>query len=280
MILVNNSDKVYEGILRKRAADIQKNIGKIERELNHTKLATRRAETELLGLKKELERVREEIELLESIQDEDKYYSDHAVVELLDRLSEKRDAKKEDIQNDIDELRELRQEIESRSIKRRIDKKIAKKQKKISDLQKKQIKIDKSQRSIIISKTRKNRMKDRMYSRQEGRVEYWENKINDTEALRSVLNPEESIKDTVLDTIYQFRNSLIYPIFLNRQQEILDVMHEKKVHVIGANIMVMAKRTKNHIKNAVDFTKRELDRMIEENQQNQQNNSPISVQNL
>ena len=277
---MNNSDRIYEEVLRKRAGEIQRNIGKIERELNRTKLATKRAETELLGLKNELERVREEIEALENIQDEDKSYSDHAVVQLLDNLTEKKNEKSQGLQDEIDQLKELREEIQSRSIKRRIDKKISKRQEKINKLRKKQVKIDKSQRSIIMSKTKKDRMKDRRFSMQEARVQYWENKRNDTEVLRSALNPEESIKDMVLDTVYQFNNSLIYPFFLNRQQEILDVMNQKKVRVLGANIIVMSRRTKKHIKNAVDFTKRELDRMVQESQANQQGNNPITVNNL
>lgn len=277
---MNNSDRIYEEVLRKRAGEIQRNIGKIERELNRTKLATKRAETELLGLKNELERVREEIEALENIQDEDKSYSDHAVVQLLDNLTEKKNEKSQGLQDEIDQLKELREEIQSRSIKRRIDKKISKRQEKINKLRKKQVKIDKSQRSIIMSKTKKDRMKDRRFSMQEARVQYWENKRNDTEVLRSALNPEESIKDMVLDTVYQFNNSLIYPFFLNRQQEILDVMNQKKVRVLGANIIVMSRRTKKHIKNAIDFTKRELDRMVQESQANQQGNNPITVNNL
>ena len=277
---MNNSDRIYEEVLRKRAGEIQRNIGKIERELNRTKLATKRAETELLGLKNELERVREEIEALENIQDEDKSYSDHAVVQLLDNLTEKKNEKSQGLQDEIDQLKELREEIQSRSIKRRIDKKISKRQEKINKLRKKQVKIDKSQRSIIMSKTKKDRMKDRRFSMQEARVQYWENKRNDAEVLRSALNPEESIKDMVLDTVYQFNNSLIYPFFLNRQQEILDVMNQKKVRVLGANIIVMSRRTKKHIKNAVDFTKRELDRMVQESQANQQGNNPITVNNL
>ena len=277
---MNNSDRIYEEVLRKRAGEIQRNIGKIERELNRTKLATKRAETELLGLKNELERVREEIEVLENIQDEDKSYSDHAVVQLLDNLTEKKNEKSQGLQDEIDQLKELREEIQSRSIKRRIDKKISKRQEKINKLRKKQVKIDKSQRSIIMSKTKKDRMKDRRFSMQEARVQYWENKRNDAEVLRSALNPEESIKDMVLDTVYQFNNSLIYPFFLNRQQEILDVMNQKKVRVLGANIIVMSRRTKKHIKNAVDFTKRELDRMVQESQANQQGNNPITVNNL
>ena len=276
---MNNSDLVYEGILRDRANDIKLNIKKIEGDLKSTKYATRRAEIELISLKKELEKISEEMEALESLQKEDKYYSDNAVVEAFDKISEISSNQSQKINEDIKKLQELKESVQSLPLKWRIDKKIELRKKILAKLDKGQTIINADQRSIIMSRTKINVIKDKMLFRQEARVQYWENKIHDAEVLKESLNPEENNIDFVLDKVYEFGGTFLYPIFLQRQQEVLNEMKEKKVNVVGANIIVMARRTKNHFKNVVDFSKRELERMLAENQE-QHGNSDINAHNL
>lgn len=267
---MNNSRTVYVNILDERAREIGKQIREVERTISNMKKATGSLEVKLMSLKNEYKKIEAEKE--EYNQTRINKYDNYFSINVLDVAHDKTTAKKEKLEQEIRELNELKNQLKTNRAINKSAKKIAKKQEIVRNLQNRTTKIGKVQRNIIMSKRVILNMKNKAFSKQEARIEYLDNKINDKMTLRDSLNPENSIKDRIIDNIYDIQEQH-YINKKEREEAILMEMKNRKVITIGTRAIVMSKMAINKLKTGINSMKNQLNEMFEKNEELEDENT-------
>ena len=262
---MNSSNKAYLEVLNKRITEINRAINLVEIKIKNSKFTLARDEKKLIALQKELKKLNEEKTKYETTNDND--YKEKLSIDILDSYYDRKEEKREKIEEEKKRLKELREELKTKKAKNKVLDKIKRKEEKLKKLNKKEVHIIGAQRNIIISKRILLNRKNKMYSKQEAQVDYYNNKKTDIQSLRNNLDKNQDglkgLKDSILDYKYQIKEKY-YTKKEKKHTEILNIMQEKKVGIKSANIIILKKKL-------VDKLRKNRDN--QQNNTNQNNNT-------
>ena len=273
---MNNSRAVYLQVLNERISDLNKQISQVEAKIAQSKIVVSRYEKQAIALRKEIEKIEQEKKDY-NVTNNYKYKNDLSI-ELLDKYYDSKEEKKQKIEEQIADLNNLKKELRTKGAKNRVDRKIARRREKLQKLQKRESMISGVQRTIIMSKRVMLNRKNRAFSKQEANVDFYDNKLNDTQAIRNSLDPNakglKGIKDTILDGVYGLKERH-YMKKKAKHEEILKTMQEKKVGIKSANAMVMKKKAVDKLRSA-----RDQYRQMKQQQENSKTNNEELIEML
>lgn len=233
---MGNANLEYKAILEDRQKKIQRKIKELKRK--EKGIFGSRNSITIKGLEKEAEEIKK---LIENYEDR-VILSDTAESGLagLNNMRSKRETKKSEYQDKINELKEIRAKLETAKSRRDVDKKIDRYNKKMKALQKSDVRFGKVQRTLMYPKTKYELKKINMMARAEGRVDYYENRIKDNEELKAMF--KDNLIDTLKERVYDLKG-LYYRKCLARSKAILADMQDKDsiVSYVGARVTSIGK---------------------------------------
>lgn len=276
---MDKSRESYIDTLSMRQKKIEKQIRELDIKIKKAKLFTKHSEIKRLALKEQLNDIsREKIKYSRTNRN---IYNDSTSIHGLDKVHDQQDKKIKEIKDQLygtfsmvdgepqykEGLIALRDKLAGVKDKKKLDKKIEKKFAKLERLQKRESHVGKVQRSIIMSKRSLKRKKYKLM-KQKAKVNYYKNKEDYVHGLRNGLAPSNTItgkaKGKILDKVYKHQEKK-YHKKKQRQAEVLNEMKNKRfIGVVGANVIVMAKRMTNTMSD-----QDEIDRILNDN-----NNDP------
>ena len=275
---MNNSRKVYVEILNDRIGMLNKQIMALDTKIKNTKFTLAKDEKKLIALQKEVEKIEQEKKEYEVTNAYD--YKNNLSMEVLDTYYDSKETKKQKIEEQIQDLNNIKAQLKTERAKKRVDRQIARRQEKIKKLQKKETRISGVQRTIIMSKRIVLNRKNRAFSKQEAKVDFYDNKLQDTQTIRNTLDPTASglkgIKDSVLDGIYSLKEKH-YMKKKAKHDEILNTMKQRDVGIKGASAIVMKKKAVDKLRNVKQQLNEMLDDQNNENTQVNNINNTISI---
>lgn len=233
---MGNADLEYKAILEDRQKKIQRKIKELKRK--EKGVFGSRNSIIIKGLEKEAEEIKK---LIENYEDRVTFGDTfESGLESLNNMRSKREDKRIEYQNKINELKEIRAKLETTKSRRDVDKKIAHYNKKIKALQKSDVRFGKVQRTLMYPKSRYKLKKINMMARAEGRVAYYEDKIKDNEELKAMF--KDNLIDTLKERVYDLKG-LYYRKRLARSRAILADMQgeDSIVKYVGARITSIGK---------------------------------------
>lgn len=182
--------------------------------------------------------------------------SGHFVEKLDEKVQENND-QINDTQAQIASLQTLRDSLTTCKEKRKVNKKIEQQQKIICKLKESNVKISKKQRFLIMPKKVRHMYRMKLLSKAETRVRVVEDSINYNNYVRSMLNPDDNLKDAALDFIYDLRG-MLYESRLNHAQDVLDTVQQAKwtIAMKGATAIVLRKNVVDKLKNRIKTKKK------------------------
>ncbi|MBE6157564.1 MAG: hypothetical protein E7160_02100 [Firmicutes bacterium] len=276
---MNNSRTVYVKILDDRIADLNKQISALDRQIQNKKFVLAHDEKKLISLKKEVEKIEQEKREYERT---NRYeYRDTFPIDALDARYDSKEAKVRAIKSQIEDLNDLKEQLQSTSAKKRVDRKIERRQEKIKKLKNKETRISGIQRNVILSKRVIKNLKNKAMSKQEANVDYYTSKLNDTQTLKDRLDPNaaglKGVKDSVLNTVYEIKEKH-YMKKKAKHDAILNEMQQRSVGLVGANAIVMSRNAANRLRNGRDQLNQMLNEQANENTQTNENNlNPVTL---
>lgn len=245
---MRNSDEVYLNLLEEKEKELRKQIAELEAK----KEFTNRIPIKLEGLKIQQQGLKNQIEEYTrrgtfSEKKEEKLYK-------LDAQAESIIAKQIPIEQKIAELEELKKAAETTvEEKYYLRKEIAQQKQMLYSLKGKNIAINRKQRKIMISKFRKEQKREKLLSKQQGKINVFEDKLDRIEELQAMLSPEDSFIDRIKNGYYTLKGKY-YERKLNRAEEVLEIMQQSDSNIAlrGANIMNLGKRAKESLRNRMN----------------------------
>ena len=276
---MNNSRTVYVKILDDRIADLNKQISALDRQIQNKKFVLAHDEKKLISLKKEVEKIEQEKREYERT---NRYeYKDTFPIDVLDTRYDSKEAKVRAIKSQIEDLNDLKEQLQSTSAKKRVDRKIERRQEKIKKLKNKETRISGIQRNVILSKRVIKNLKNKAMSKQEANVDYYTSKLNDTQTLKDRLDTNaaglKGVKDSILNTVYEIKEKH-YMKKKAKHDAILNEMQQRSVGLVGANAIVMSRNAANRLRNGRDQLSQMLNEQTNENTQTNENNlNPVTL---
>lgn len=243
----NSSDLEYIALLQERIQRIQREIsalkGKESRDITgHVYNQIKGHELELQFLERMVHAMspRPELGII-----------GEGTVSTIDSLRDYNHEKQNQYQQQIEELKALRNDILTARVQRRLDRRIEKMNKKIAKLQNRDIFVGNIQRSIMYPKYLYESRKQSLLLHAEGRVLAYQDRIQDNEAVRS--NLDTMYSNPIIRGIHEFAcdiKGVYYQNRLGRANEILDEMQNTNsiVAMRGARVTSLSKRYLDQIR--------------------------------
>lgn len=245
---MNNSDRIYKEMINDSIKKINERIADLEKKNKGIRAILGDFDEKIESLKVESNQLKNQLEELEQriARRVEVNEVGEILLDIYDEKSENNVAKQEEIRQNIERLEALKGNLQTSRAKRKIAKKIEHQQNIIKRLQKKSVRIDKKQRVILFPKTRKEQKRNRLMSRQQGKVNVVTSKINDNNELQAMLNPESSIIDSMKSTIYDIKGAF-YQRKLKHSKDVLETMQNSNTIIAlrGANAITLSKKAAN-----------------------------------
>ena len=255
---MNNSDKVYELLLKQSLDTIKNQIQNLKQKKKGLIDLTDKTEIEIKGLELQYN----EIENAIKNQQERITLSERKENKLnkLDEKSDKIAEKQEEHMEEIQKLQDVQKELKTARAKRKISKKIEKQQEIIQALQKKQARIDLRQKAIMLPKYARINKRERLIAKQQARVDLATAKAEDNQILQEMLDPENKITDSIKSIIYDIKGNF-YRKSLSHSEAVLETMRNQNsnIAVRGANAITITKNIAQFLRE-----KREAEKMAQE----------------
>ena len=237
---MRSSEEQYKKILEDRISELKRKIAKLNSKQGRGIETMNSAATKINGYKIEIQELEEEL----ANTDRRRQLSERVETELarLDRKYRSNERRTSSYEDEIDRLKEMRENLTTIRARRKVDKRISQLNDKISKLKNTNVKCAKKQRRMMIPRYKKDFIKNGMISRAEGRVENYENLVRDNEALKGMLD-DNKIIDNIKGIFYDIKGRY-YQKKLERSQEILTEMQRKDkiITMAGARITSFGKK--------------------------------------
>lgn len=247
---MNNSERNYREILQKTLNNINDEIILLETQSNKllnivtsSKKRIERLQIQKAQIQKELQsRISSEQTKVEGV-----------TKEFIDNRIESITKKQEAHSQRIEELEGLKRNVNSNIAKAIIDRRIRHERHKLSRLRGAKNFISDVQKAMMMPKYVVEKYKLGKYSKRQGNVNYYENKVNETENKQSKLNPEKNIIDKVQARYYDIKGKY-YAKRLDRANKKLEKLQQKGVQnrILGANIATISKENTDKLRQRMD----------------------------
>ena len=235
-----NVDSEYKKILEERVKELETRIAKLKIKEENSKDLGTRFSSRIKGLELEVEDLKQKIIAADNR-------------ELLGNFTEERLTKKEakfqqnlheqqELEKEIADLKAVREKMNSSRAKRIPGKKIARLEKKLNRLKDKGAIIGYKQRKIMYPKYKHNLKRESLLFHAQGRVDNYEEKIQDNEELKRTLNKDHKLDS--IKAVYYDVKGLYYQKRWDRSKEILNEMQTKKniVTMYGSRVTSLSKK--------------------------------------
>lgn len=235
------SDEESKKILQDRLSEINKEIRLIENRLSELKNISISLSSKLHGLENEKQRVEDQIK---DFTERDTY---GAVSEFILGMQDERrvnlEEKENELKEKINQLNEEKKSTNNRYLQKRIDIKIQKLQYKMKVLRQKGAKVQGRQRKILMFKMKKDAIKQRLYSKEEGLAMAYEDRVEAYNELKN--NNDSKIFHDLTSKIYDMK-AKHYQKKYDRTMEVLKEMDGKSIIAMrGARVIALNKRISN-----------------------------------
>lgn len=261
---MNNSEKNYREILQNSLNRINDEIILLETQNNKLLNIITSSVKRIERLRIEKEQIQKELKSRSSL---NQTKVEGVTKEFIDDRIESITKKQGTHSQRIRELESLRKEVNSNLARSIIDRRIRHERKKNSRLKGAKNLISDVQKAMIMSKYIVERYKLGKYVKRQVNVNYFEDKVANTNSKRSLLNPDESIVDKV-QSVYYDKKGKYYAKRLDQANKKLEKLQRKGVQnrILGANVAVMNKKDTDKLRKRMDQHK---------DKKNEQNDSII-----
>ena len=248
---MSSSDEAYKQVLKNRIQEINIRINALNQK-KYNAFNEENIEVSIRGLEKEKEYLNEKLNSYVDYNQRRRLdYVTEGYLEKVDELAHKKDVKIEELQEAVDNLKKLKDKLILRREKQKIDKKIAKKQEQIMKLQKRKITFNKIGYAIMYPKYRKDLAKINILSKQEEKVNFYNDKLHDINEKRNALG------NSVLDNIKEVGYGIQEWSLRRKSAHSIEVLKEMKSHestilMRGAEVIHLNKKIVNKLKNTID----------------------------
>lgn len=256
---MDNSEKLYLEVLDARINGLNKRIAKLENNLVEKRIIISRDEKQIIALKKEIEKIEKEKKEFKSTSNF--MYKDSLALDKLDSYYNSQDEKIKKVENQITDLKELKENLQTKSAKKRVIKRIKNKEEYIKKLKKRECRISGVQKTTLMSKRAILNLKNRMVSKQEANVDYYSSKLNDATLMKNSLDLSakgiQGVKNKTMDRLYGVREKY----YMKKQEKhvnLLKEMQSKKVGLVGGRAIMMSKNACNMMRNTRDLINRAI----------------------
>lgn len=266
---MNNADRVYKQMLQDELDKTNRKIADLEIKNQGLRLLLDNTTVEIESLKIKAENLKDKIANFTERQELDAV-SD-TFVETFDEIVGINSEKREQAEENLQDLRQLRERLTTRRAIRRVDKKIEHQQKILERLQKSDARISTVQRAFMAPKRFIESKKEQILFNAQAKVNVAESTYNDIEELQAMLNPEASFKDSIMNIVYEVQKNH-YLKKLNHASEVLSQIQSSNniVAMQGANAIVISKKLGKNLKD-----KLQLEAMTQNMQQANSKPQPV-----
>ncbi len=260
---MNNSDKVYQLLLKQSLETISKQIKSLEQKNRGLRALTDKTTVEIEGLKLQYNEI---VTTLKNYQERINV-SDRKEAKL-DKLDEKSDhisqEKKEHLAQ-IDSLKQAQNKMKTARAKRKVAKEIKKEQEIIQKLQKKNARIDKRQKAIMLPKFYREQKRSQLLSKQQAKVNQVTASMQDNQELQAMLNPDK-VSDRIKSVVHDIKG-VYYQKKLSHSQNVLDTMQNSRFNITirGANAITISKKAVNGLRTVAGKGKDAVLSLLDEN---------------
>lgn len=262
---MNNSDRVYKSILQDKLTKINKQILELEKRNKGLRLLTDQTTTKIEALRLQSASIEEEIKNFTERQ-ELNAVSD-TFVETFDEVVGIHDEKRQTVQANLEELRQLQSQLTTKRARRKIKKKIEHQQKVLNRLQKSDTRISGVQKAFMYPKAYHEMKKNQLLHKAQAKVNVAEENYNDYSEMQAMLKPEESMKDSLLNIVYEIKKNH-YAKKAGRAAEVLEQMQQSKtiIGMKGAKAVVITKNLKNKLNDNLRMDQVKQEQTLDPNQ--------------
>lgn len=260
---MNNSDRVYQELIRKNMQNLEKEINKLERQNKGIRAITDRTTVEIEGLKLQLQELHRELKNNETrVELSDRK---ERKIDKLDTKVEKIIGKEQSHHEKIAELEHMKQSLQTKRAIRKVNKAIARQQELIKKLQKKNARIDLRQKVIMLPKYYRVKKRAKLLNKQQAKVNIAQENVRDMKELQAMLDPEHNIIDRMKSVVYDIKGTY-YQKKLEHSQAVLERMKNSKLSIAirGANVITLTKQAKNKLQNRVKQRKETAESLSQE----------------
>ena len=251
---MNNADRVYKEMLEKELTQINYKITELEQKnkglralTDKTTVAIEKLKLQASEIKDQIDNYNERIEL---------GAVSETFVETFDEIVEINDERKQEINANIQELEKVKANLKTQRAIRKIDKKIEYQQKKLAKIQKGNNRISGIQRTFMYSKHKKAMKQQQILNGAQAKVNVADANLKDNQALKEMLDPKNSLKDAILDKVYDIKGQY-YQRKKDRAVEVLEQMKKSNstIKMRGAKAIVITKNLKNKLNKKLEMDK-------------------------
>lgn len=244
--VLDNSETVYREILQKSLNRITDEIILLETQNSKLLNIVTSSNKRLERLRLEQEQIRQE---LKGRIDTNQTKVDGKAAEFIDDRIKAISKKQGDYSKKITELESLKREVNSNIARAIINRRINHERAKIQRLRGAKNLISDVQKAMILPKHAVDRYRLGKYSKRQGNVNYYNNKVSVVEAKKNTLNPEQSIIDKAKFTYYDWRGKR-YAKKLSKANKLLEKLQKKesKTHILGANAAGISKKAADNLR--------------------------------
>lgn len=247
---MNNSEKNYREILEKSLNNINDEITLLETQNNKLLNIITNSSKRIERLRIEREQIQKE---LQSRVSSEKTKVDGITKEFIDNGIETLNKSQEKHSERLQELEKARGSVNSKIAKGIVDRRIRHERKKILKLRGAKNLISDIQKALIMPKYGVDKYRLGKFSKRQGNVNYYENKVAETEHKQSLLNPEESIVNKVQSVYYDIKGKY-YAKRLDRANKKLEKLQQKGVQnrILGANVAAINKEDTDKLRQRIN----------------------------
>ena len=171
-------------------------------------------------------------------------------IERIEERYERNSERARNYQEEIRELQELKERLLTNRAKHRVDRRIERIQNRLKTMENRMKRCTNRQRRMMIPRYRRDLQRTRILSRQQGRINAYEERIRDNEELKTMLNRDRLI-DNIRERIYDIRGHF-YQRSLERAQGVMEEMQSTDciTRMRGARITYMRRELVDRLRRA------------------------------
>lgn len=259
---MNNSDKVYQELLKRSLLLINAQIKTLERKNHGLRALAEQTSIEINSLKIQYQQLATE---LKNYEERERFSeAEESKLDKLDMKATENLGKQQEHIARLNELEAVKKKLQTTGAIRKVNRQIEHQKELIQKLQKKSVKIDRNQRKIMLPKYKKMQKRNQLLSHQQAKVNWTAAKIKDNQELQSMLDPENSLKDLLASKIYDIKGQF-YQKSLSHSQEVLETMKNQKSNIAirGANVMTLSKKAMNKFRNQMASGRKESTELLD-----------------
>lgn len=275
---MNNSDKVYQELLKKSLKTIEVQIANLEKKNKGLRALTDYTTIEINGLKNQYREIKEALLKYESRITLSNI--SEVSLNLFDKKSAKLENKVKKHIIKITQLEAMKKNLHTTKNVRRINKQIKYQQEIIKNLQKQNNRISKIQKNIMLPKYYKIKKRNKLLNKQQAKVELMANNLKDIDLLKNNLN-KESIIYGLKSVIYDVKG-IYYQKKLSHSKAVLETMqkHDSPILIRGAGAITISKIAVNKLRAKNRLKKESAIDLLDASDDKKQNMNTVNSNNI